>query len=165
MSIYIPIDWTLLLLRAILATVMIYHGWPKIGNLRSNARDFEQMGFSPGIFWGTLIAAVEYFGGIAVLLGFYAELAATLFGFQMLVGTFWKLKIKKPFTDYSYDVQLFALSIVIMSQGAGIYSLKTFPGTMFLRWDVAATSLLGAFFLAALSKPQQAGSSQEPRAA
>jgi putative oxidoreductase len=165
MSGYIPIDWALLLIRAILAAVMIYYGSQKIASPKSNARDFEQMGFYPGIFWGTLIAVVEFFGGIAVLLGFYAELAATLFGFQMMVGTFWKLKIKKPFTDYSYDVQLFALCIVIMSHGAGIHSLKTFPGTVFLRWDVAATSLLGAVSLAALSKPRPASSSQEPAAA
>jgi hypothetical protein len=42
-----------------------------------------------------VIAIVEFVGGIAVLRGLYAELATTLFGFQMMVGTFWKLKIKK----------------------------------------------------------------------
>jgi hypothetical protein len=54
--------------------VMIYYGWPKIRDLGSNANDFVRMGFKPGMFWGTLIASVEFFGGLAILLGFYAEL-------------------------------------------------------------------------------------------
>jgi putative oxidoreductase len=154
LSQYIQLDWILLFSRMVLAIVMTYYGWPKIRDLTSNAKDFEHMGFTPGMFWGTLIAGVEFFGGIAILLGFYAELAAALFGFQMIVGTFWKLKVKKPFSDYSYDIQLFALCLVIMAQGAGIFALKTFPGTIFLRWDVALASLAAALLLAVFSKPQ-----------
>ena len=151
---YIPFDWILLLSRVVLAIVMVYYGWPKIRDLASNANDFEHMGFKPGMFWGTLIAGVEFLGGITILLGFDAELAAALFGFQMIVGTFWKLKVKKPFSDYSYDIQLFALCLVIMAQGAGIFALKTFPGTIFLRWDVAMASSAAALLLAVFSKPQ-----------
>jgi putative oxidoreductase len=146
-------EWILLIARVILAAVMIFYGWPKIRDLASNANDFEEMGFKPGILWGTLIAIVEFAGGIAILLGFYAELAAASFGFQMMVGAFWKLKVKKPFSDYSYDMQLFALCLVVMSQGAGAYALKAFPGTMFLRWDIAALSLAAALLFAVLSKP------------
>ena len=150
---YIQFDWILLFSRAVLAVVMIYYGWPKIRDLSSNANDFVQMGFKPGMFWGTLIAGVEFFGGIAILLGFYAELAAALFGFQMMVGTFWKLKIRKPFSDYSYDIQLFALCLIIMFHGAGTYALKAFPGNLFLRWDVALFSLAAAVLWAVCSKP------------
>src|SRR2546422_7487913 len=70
----IPVPWILLLLRVVLAVVMIHYGWPKIRNLESNANDFVHMGFKPGRFWGTLIAVVEFFGGLAILVGFYAEL-------------------------------------------------------------------------------------------
>jgi uncharacterized membrane protein YphA (DoxX/SURF4 family) len=156
----ISFNWILLLLRVTLAVVMIYYGWPKIRDLESNAEDFVKMGFSPGMFWGTLIAVVEFVGGIAVLLGLYAELAAALFAFQMLVGTFWKLKIKKPFTDYSYDMQLFAMSLVVMSQGAGAYALASFPGHVFLRWDVAAAALVAALLLAYFCKPHLQSSPQ-----
>jgi hypothetical protein len=88
-----------------------------------------------------------------VFLGFYAELAAALFAFQMMVGTFWKLKIKKPFSDYSYDIQLFVMCLVIMAQGSGAYAIRSFPGFVFLRWDVAGFALAAAVLLAALSKP------------
>jgi uncharacterized membrane protein YphA (DoxX/SURF4 family) len=160
MSSVIQFQWILLFVRAVLAVVMLYYGWPKIRNLRSNANDFVQMGFKPGLFWGTLIAAVELFGGIAILLGLYAESAAALFAFQMMVGTFWKLKIRKPFPDYSYDIQLLALCLVIMSQGAGAYSLIAFPGTTILRWDVAVASLAGALLFAVFSKPQSKNESK-----
>src|SRR5882724_915429 len=159
-SMYIQLQWILLLVRIALAIVMIYYGWPKIRDLTSNANDFAQMGFKPGIFWGTLIAVIEFFGGVAIFVGLYAELAAALFAFQMMVGTFWKLKIGKPFTDYSYDIQLFALCLIIMSQGTGAYALAAFPGFIFLRWDVAAVSLVAALLFAVFSKPHFNSSQQ-----
>jgi uncharacterized membrane protein YphA (DoxX/SURF4 family) len=153
MSNQIGAQWILLISRVVLAVVMIHYGWAKVRDLKSNADDFVQMGFKPGMFWGTLIAVVEFLGGIATLLGLYAELAAALFAFEMMVGTFWKLKIKKPFADYSYDIQLFALCLVVMSQGAGAYALQAFPGTVLLRWDVAAAALVAALLFAAFSRP------------
>jgi DoxX len=80
------------------------------------------------MLWGILIAVVEFFGGIAILLDLYAEFAAALFAFQTMVGTFWKFKIKKVFSDYSYDMQLCR---VLMSQGAGAYTIGSFPGDTF----------------------------------
>jgi putative oxidoreductase len=157
---HIELEWVLLFARVVLAAVMIFYGWPKIRDLESNANDFVQMGFQPGRFWGTLIAGLEFFGGIAILLGLFAELVAALFAFQMMVGTFWKLKINKPFSDYSYDLQLFTLCLVMMSQGAGAYALKAFPGTAFLRWDIAAGSLSAALLFAVFSKPHIKSSPQ-----
>jgi len=154
---YIEFGWILLLARTVLAVVMIYYGWPKIRDLQATAHEFAQMGFYPPLFWGTLIALVEFVGGIAMLLGLFAELAASLFGFQMLVGTFWKLRVTKPFTDYSYDLQLFALCLVIMSQGAGFLVPAGFDGSILLRWDVAAAAVASALLFAALCKPKLAG--------
>lgn len=153
MSSHIEVQWILLFTRVVLAVVMIHYGRPKVGDLKSNANDFANMGFRPGMFWGTLIALVEFLGGIAILLGLEAELGAALFAFQMMAGALWKLKIKKPFADYSYDIQLLALCLVVMSQGAGAYALKAFPGTLFLRWDVAAAAFVAAILVAAFSKP------------
>ena len=93
---YIEFGWILLLARIVLAAVMIYYGWPKIRDLQATAHEFAQMGFHPPMFWGTLIALVEFVGGTAMLFGMFAEFAASLFGFQMLVGTFWKLRVAKP---------------------------------------------------------------------
>src|ERR1700738_3824708 len=102
MSSHIEAQWILFLSRVVLAVAMIHYGWPKVRDLKSNANDFANMGFKPGMFWGTLIALVEFLGGIAILLGFLAELAAALFAFQMLVGTFWKVMIKMTFAGFFY---------------------------------------------------------------
>jgi uncharacterized membrane protein YphA (DoxX/SURF4 family) len=41
----------------------------------------------------TLVAVVEFVGGRVLGLGVCPELAAALFGFQMLVGSIWKFEI------------------------------------------------------------------------
>lgn len=119
-AVVVMFDWTLFIVRIIMGVIMIYYGWPKIKNLKSNAGDFVKMGFKPGMFWGTIIAFVEFFGGILVIAGFYTAIVALLFGVEMILGTIWKIvKAKKPFTDYSYDILLLALALIILTFGAG----------------------------------------------
>lgn len=102
---------------------MVYYGWSKVKDLKSNAKDFDKMGFKPGMFWGTITALIEFVGGIAVLLGFLAEIAAFFFAIQMIVGALWKItKTDKPFTDWSYDLQLLAMSLVVITFGTGPYT-------------------------------------------
>ena len=132
----------LLFLRVVTGVVLIYFGWPKARSLKSNAATFSEIGFHPGILWGTIVAIVEFLGGIAMIAGVYAELAASLFGFQMIVGTFWKLKTRKPFTDYSYDLLLLALCVAVMALGAGGYAVAPFDARVLLRWDIAVAAVL-----------------------
>jgi len=155
MNAVIPSSWILFFVRVVTGIILIYHGWPKIKNLSSNAQDFVAMGFQPGLLWGTLIAIVEFFGGIAMLTGVYAELAASLFGFQMITGTFWKLKTEKPFTDYSYDLQLLALCTVMMALGVGRNAIVSFDATVFLRWSIVLGAILAGALLAYLSNPRK----------
>lgn len=118
-------DWVLLFSRVVLAAVMIAHGWPKIKDLKMTAQNFDGMGFKPGIFWGTVVALVEFAGGLAVLVGFWAELAAGLFAVQMLVATLWKVKNKMSFVGgYELDLILVALAALTVTYGTGFYALQ-----------------------------------------
>lgn len=118
------LDAVLVAVRLMVGGVMLYYGVPKMRDLRSNAQDFVKMGLRPGMLWGTIVAAVETVGGAAIVLGVYAWLAAALFGFEMLAGAAWKLtRAGKPFTDYSYDLLLLALCLLILATGAGRYAL------------------------------------------
>jgi uncharacterized membrane protein YphA (DoxX/SURF4 family) len=137
----IPIDWVLLVVRIILGTCLIYYGWPKIKDPRANARDFIGMGFKPGWLWGSIAILTEFFGGLAILSGIWVELGAALFGFQMMIGTLWKRKNNVPYTDYSYDLLLFALCITLMRLGAGTLGVLAFP-LDFLRWDIAILTII-----------------------
>lgn len=114
----------LLIARLVAGIVLLYYGWPKMKGLGANADWFTSIGFGPGIFWGTIVAFVEFFGGISMLTGFLVPIAALLFGFQMIVGTIWKITgPKKPFTDYSYDLILLALMLLLFAFGPGAYTI------------------------------------------
>ncbi len=79
--------------------------------------------FKPVALWASVILVVEFFGGLAMMLGLYTWLAAALFGVEMATGTVWKVaKAGKPLTDYSYDLQLLALWLVLLAFGPGVYS-------------------------------------------
>jgi len=117
-------EWVLIFSRVVLGAVMIYYGWLKVKDLKKNGMDFMGMGFRPGIFWGTIVAVLEFFGGILMILGVYTAIVALLFGFEMLMGTGWKFfKAKKRFPDYSYDIILLALALLIANFGPGLFAL------------------------------------------
>lgn len=117
-------ELVLLFVRIILGTVMLYYGYPKIKDLAANAKDFENMGFKPGILFGTLIAFLEFFGGIVILLGAYVWAIALLFGLEMIMGTIWKVtKTDKPFSDWVFDLLLLALCLIVLAFGPGAMAL------------------------------------------
>lgn len=114
----------LFVVRLIAGAVMIYYGSGKVADMKTNASNFVGMGFKPGWLWGTIVAFVEFVGGLMILFGIYTLIPAILFGFQMIMGTLWKVtSTEKPFTDWSYDLLLLALMLVIAVFGPGSFSL------------------------------------------
>jgi putative oxidoreductase len=117
-------DVALLIVRVVLGGVMVYYGWPKLKDPPKTAADFQRDGFRPGWFWGGIIIATEFGGGVAVIIGVLTWIAATFIAFEMLVGFVVKAaKWRKPFTDYSYDLQLAALGLVLIVFGPGRISV------------------------------------------
>ncbi len=114
----------ILLVRIVLAIVFLYFGLPKIKNLKNNAKDFEGMGFKPGWLFGTGIAVLEVVGGIMIGLGFMSWIFAGLIFIHMIVGTVWKIGwTDKKFPDWSYDIILAALALIVISFGSGLLSI------------------------------------------
>ena len=125
MTTFLTGDIALLLLRLAIGLIFIAHGWPKIRNLRENAKNFEGMGFKPGTFWGTLVAIVEVVGGLAIFFGLYTQLAVLLIGIEMIVGTFWKMSRGQGLIGgYELDLILLAGCIVLLALGGGMYSIE-----------------------------------------
>lgn len=116
-------DLVALLVRLVLGGVMLYYGAPKLKDLRKNAEDIAESGFRPGWLWGTIIVLVEVVGGLAIIAGVYTWLAAALFGFQMLTGTVWKITQHRRFPDWSYDVLLIVIVLMLLVVGPGAYAL------------------------------------------
>ena len=119
------IDIVLLIARLILGGTMVHYGWPKVKAPRKNAFDeIAKAGFTPGWLWGTIILFTEFGGGLAIIVGLYTWVAAALIGVEMLTGALWKIaKAHKPFPEYSYDLLLLALALMLLAVGPGAYAL------------------------------------------
>ena len=117
-------DWAILALRLALGAVMLAHGWPKIKDMRRTGDNFTAMGFRPGVFWGPLVATLEFFGGIALVLGLYTQIASALFVGEFLTIIVWKFLRKQPFVGGSeLDFLILAAALVLLTIGAGAFSL------------------------------------------
>ncbi|MDO8467094.1 MAG: DoxX family protein [bacterium] len=122
-------DWALLALRIVIAAIFLAHGWPKIKDLKQNAINFGMMGFKPGAFWGTIVAFVEVFGGLAVLLGIYLPIIGILLAINMSVAALWKKKQgMKLINGYELDLVLLASLLVLATAGPGFYSIQNYFG-------------------------------------
>ena len=88
-------------------------------------RGIPLQGFAPGWLWGSFVLVTEIGGGLAVIVGFYTWIAAALIGIEMLTGALWKVaKARKPFPEYSYDLLLLGLALVLLAVGPGAYSVR-----------------------------------------
>ena len=116
--------WAVLILRLVLGAIFIVHGWPKIKDLKQNAKNFQGMGFRPGILFGSVIAFLEFFGGIALALGLFVLPISALFILQFLVISFWKIVKRMPFVGgWEFDLLILAGVIVLFSLGGSAWSL------------------------------------------
>jgi putative oxidoreductase len=116
--------WAVLALRIAVGAVLIVHGWPKLRNLRQNAKNFDGMGFRPGILFGTIAAILEVFGGAAVILGIGVTWISILLMLQFLVILPWRIAKRHPFSHgWELDLLMLAGAFVLFSLGAGAFSL------------------------------------------
>ncbi len=80
-------DWAPLPLRLILGFGFLYHGWEKIADGTQMFQGMLQMiGIPGGAATAWLVALVEFFGGLALLLGAFVALAAIPLIIDMLVA-------------------------------------------------------------------------------
>jgi putative oxidoreductase len=119
-----------LLLRLVIGSVFIIHGYPKfsVAQRKQGGEWLKNMGLPSGLM--LFAAVVEFFGGLAILLGILTQIIAVLFTLFML-STTWlsKVKIKKKFAGgYEIDVILLAASLALAALGAGAFSIDHLLG-------------------------------------
>ena len=121
-------DWGLLLARVVLGLILLAHGLPKIKNLPANAQSFAQMGFKHAMFWGFVVAIIEFVGGIFIIFGLFTQIVALLVLIQFLVAIF-KVKGKMGFVrGYEFDLLIAATALFLATQGGGVYGLDDYFG-------------------------------------
>ena len=129
----IPLDWAPLVLRIALGAVFIVHGYPKLfKDFKGTAGFLSGIGFKPGVFWALVLGAAEFFGGIAMLIGFLTEIAAGLLTISMTAATLVKIfKWKVPFTKgadagWEWDLVILAGLIALVILGPGRFAVSVF---------------------------------------
>ena len=116
----------LAVLRVSVATLFIRHGWQKlfVFGFAGVTGAFTQMGVPmPGIT-GPFIALLEFFGGIALVLGLFTRLVALGFVCDML-GAILLVKMGKGFSTYELEFLLLGASAAIAVAGAGAFSVDS----------------------------------------
>ena len=118
-------DWGFLALRLILGAILIVHGLPKIKDLKGTVESFRGMGFRPGMFWGTLVALLEFVGGIALIVGFLTQIVAGFLVIQFLVILV-TVQRKEKFREKEADFLILGALLVLLVVGGGAYSLDEY---------------------------------------
>lgn len=121
-------DWGILILRVVLGLILLVHGWPKIKNLKATGEGFQAMGFKPAIFLGVVVAVIEFFGGLALILGLLTQIIALLVAVQFLVAIL-KVKAKRGLVNgYEFDLLILAAALALAALGGGVFSADSFLG-------------------------------------
>ena len=111
-------------LRLAVATIFIRHGAQKlfVYGFAGVTGAFTQMGVPfPGLT-GPFIALLEFFGGIALVMGLLTRLVALGFVFDML-GAILLVQLKRGFSGFELEFLLLASSLALALVGAGRFSV------------------------------------------
>ena len=124
------------ILRIALGGILIPHGCQKLFGmfggmgLTANAALFERLGYSPGMFWGTLVGLTEFIGGILLVLGLFTRFAAAAVLIFMIVavkftsakGFFWSAG------GFEFPLLLGICALFFVIRGGGHLSLDRTVG-------------------------------------
>ncbi len=128
-------DGALLIARIVLAWVFIYHGAVTLfgafggGGIHAQAQYFAHVAHLPApTFFAVVNGAIEFFGGIAVGLGFLGRLASLGLVVDMVMAmvtvTFRNgITSSAAGSGYELNLALGALALIVVALGCGRYAL------------------------------------------
>lgn len=123
-------DTAALVGRLALGAIFLAHGWPKIKDLSKPIGFVKGTGWPGGATFAVLFTLLEFFGGIALILGLLTQFVAILFVLEMIATTvFSKTKLNKKFIlGYELDLGYAAFALVLALLGPGSWSLDRILG-------------------------------------
>ena len=129
-TLFTNIDLSSLILRLAVGTLFIVHGYPKltVAQRTQGGAWMKSMGMPAAMvpFGGV----VEFFGGLALILGILTPIVAVLSALWMLSTTGFSMsKLKKKYVGgYEIDITLFLAALALALLGSGIYSIDHLLG-------------------------------------
>jgi putative oxidoreductase len=116
--------------RVVLGLLFIVHGWPKVKNLKGTMKMIGGTGFPGGSTFALLFTLLEFFGGIALVIGLLTQVVAALIVLEMIATTiFAKSTMKKKFVGgYELDIIYLVLALLVLMLGAGAWSVDRLIG-------------------------------------
>lgn len=116
-----------LVLRVVVGVLLMMHGYPKLFKNYANFSGWlDSLGLKPGKFWALVTFAVEFVGGIFLILGIFVQIVGALLVVQMLVAM-WKVKWGKVGLldpgGWEVDLLYLASGLVFLFGGAGMWAL------------------------------------------
>lgn len=119
--------------RVLLAAMFILSGISKFGNLAGTTNYITSGGLPFGSLLAPLVAALELFGGLAIVVGFQARWAGLLLALFTLVASvafhnFWAMPVDKAFVQQLLFMKNLAVAgglLLLFAFGAGPASVDT----------------------------------------
>ena len=122
-------SWTIALLRVVLGVIFAYHGYLKLfvpGGFKGTAGFLASLGIPLPLYSALIVSAVEFFGGVFLILGMVTRWSTVLLIIDMLVA-FFLVHMKNGLLvskgGYEFVLVLLAGLAVVLANGAGKFSL------------------------------------------
>ena len=120
-------EYASLPLRLVLGLVFLVHGYLKLfGGIEGTASFFSNIGIPTAGFFAYVVGIVEFFGGIALILGLIVKVASVVLIINMVVAIL-LVHLKNGFTGqggYEFPLTLLAGLVTLSFLGAGKLSLQ-----------------------------------------
>jgi len=115
-----------LVLRLVVGTIFIVHGYQKLTGLEGYTGYLTSLGVPLAGLFAVIVMIVEFFGGILLVLGFFTHWVAKLQAIEMIV-VIPLVHLGNGFLNsnmgYEFPLLILAASISLMITGAGEWSL------------------------------------------
>lgn len=127
-------------LRFALGGILIPHGMQKLFGafggmgLEKNAALFDKIGYTPGMFWGTLVGCTELIAGVLLVLGLFTRPAAFAAVIFMINGVYFTSKTGGFFwtsRGSEFAILILVVAFFVLIRGAGPWSLDQKIGSEF----------------------------------
>ncbi|WP_334015875.1 DoxX family protein [Alteromonas sp. S167] len=123
-----------IMLRVPVGIILAAHGSQKLFawfggyGLEGTGQWMESIGLAPGFLMALLAGSAEFFGGIALLLGFLTRPAAIVSAFTMIIAIFsvhFSNGLFMSNNGYEFALTLLAVNVALAIQGGGKYSVDS----------------------------------------